>query len=60
MYLPPEERKSGQPPRPRSGPPRRREAVLLWLSGAFLVSVLLGPIGGGTLIQALLAVLPHP
>lgn len=59
MYLPPEQRKPGYPPRPRRPLSRRSEAVLLWLIGIFLVSVLLGPIGGSTVIQALLALAPR-
>jgi hypothetical protein len=55
MFLPPEERRPGYPPQPEDGLSRRSEAVLLWLIGIFLLSVLLGPIGGSTIVQALLA-----
>ncbi len=57
MFLPPEERQPGYPPRPDGGLSRRGEAVLLWLVGIFLLAVLLGPIGGSTLGQALAALL---
>jgi hypothetical protein len=36
---------------------RRDEAVLLALVAVFLLSVLLSPIGGSTIVQALLALL---
>jgi len=57
MFLPPEERRPGYPFQPEEGMSRRGEAVLLWLIGIFLVAVLLGPIGGSTVVQALLALL---
>ena len=38
---------------------RRSEAVLLWLVAAFLLAMLLGPVGGGTVVQAVLALLRH-
>ena len=57
MFLPPEERRPWYPFQPEDGLSRRCEAVLLWLVGIFLLSVLLGPVGGSTILQALLAVL---
>ncbi len=57
MFLPPEERRPWYPPRPRGGMSRRDEAVLLALVAVFLLSVLLSPIGGSTIVQALLALL---
>jgi hypothetical protein len=57
MFLPPEDRQPGYPPQPDEGLSKRGEAVLLWLVGIFLLAVLLGPIGGSTLGQALAALL---
>ncbi len=57
MFLPPEERRPCYPFRPEDGLSKRGEAVLLWLVGIFLLSVLLGPIGGSTIVQSLLALL---
>ena len=57
MFLPPEERQPRYPLQPDDGPSRRGEAVLLWLVGIFLLSILLAPIGGSTLVQALGALL---
>lgn len=36
---------------------RRSEVVSLWLIGVFLLSMPLGPIGGSTVAQALIALL---
>ena len=36
---------------------KRSEAVSLWLTGVFILSMPLGPIGGSTVAQALLALL---
>ena len=57
MFVPPEERRSWQPPPPDGDRSRRGEDALLWLIGLFLVSMLLGPIAGGTVLQPLLALL---
>jgi len=57
MFLPPDERKPWYPSQPDDGLSKRDEAVLLWLVGIFLLAVLLGPIGGSTLGQALVALL---
>jgi hypothetical protein len=57
MFLPPDERKPWYPPHSDDGLSKRAEAVLLWLVGMFLLAVLLGPIGGSTLGQALAALL---
>jgi len=57
MFLPPDERKPWYPSQPDGGLSKRDEAVLLWLVGIFLLAVLLGPIGGSTLGQALVALL---
>lgn len=56
MFVPPEQRQPGPPP-PDPPPPRRKltgreEAVLSWLIGAVLVSTVLAPIGGSTLLEA--------
>ena len=57
MFLPPEERQPWYPVPPDKGLSRRDEAVLLCLVAIFLLAVLLGPIGGSTLGQALVALL---
>lgn len=57
MYVPPDERRAWRPPKPEGENSRRSEAVMLWLVVVFLLAVLFAPIAGGTLIQALLAVL---
>jgi hypothetical protein len=60
MFLPPEERRPWYPSsEPDDGLSKRGEAVLLWFVALFLLAVLLGPIGGSTLGQALLALLGH-
>ena len=57
MYLPPEERRPWYPFQPEKRLSRRGELVLLWLVGIFLLAVLLAPIGGSTVVHALLALL---
>lgn len=57
MFLPPEERRPWYPIQPDDGISKRGEAVLLCLIAIFLLSILLGPIGGSTVAQALLALL---
>jgi len=57
MFLPPEKRRPWYPFRPDDGISKRGEAVLLCLIGIFLLSMLLGPIGGSTVVPALLALL---
>lgn len=57
MFVPPEQRRSWYPPQPERGKSRRGENVLLFLIAAFLLSMLLAPIGGSTVVHALLAVL---
>ena len=57
MFLAPDERKPWYPSQPHDGLSKRGEAVLLWLVGIFLLAVLLAPIGGSTLGQALVALL---
>lgn len=57
MFLPPDQRRPWYPPRPEGRMSRRGEAVLLWLIVIFLVTVLLGPIGGSTIVQAVVALL---
>lgn len=59
VYVPPVERRARHPPEPESSISKRGEAVLLWLIAVFLLAMLFAPIAGGTLIQALLAVLQH-
>lgn len=57
MFLPPDERQPWYPFQPDDGLSKRGEAVVLWSVGIFLLAVLLGPIGGSTLVQALFALL---
>jgi hypothetical protein len=57
MFVPPEQRGSWYPPRPDDRKTKRGENVLLILIGVFLFSLLLAPIGGGTVVQAITALL---
>ncbi len=59
MFVPPEQRQPWYPPQPEREKSRRSENVLLFLIGIFLLSMLLAPIGGSTVLQAFLAVLPR-
>ena len=59
MYVPPDERRAWHPPKPQGGSSKRSEAIMLWLVAVFLLAMLFAPFGGGTLIQALLAVIHH-
>ena len=59
MFVPPEQRGSWSPPQPEGGKSRRGEAVLMVLIVVFLLSMLLAPIGGSTLVHAILASLPR-
>ena len=59
VYVPPDDRRARHPPGPEGGISKRSEAVLLWLIAVFLLAMRFAPIAGGTLIQALLAVLQH-
>jgi hypothetical protein len=56
MFVPPEQRRSWYPP-PESPKRGRSDTVLLFLIGLFLFSMLLAPIGGNTVVQALVALL---
>ena len=55
----------GWTPRPWEPPPRRprmtkrQERVLLWILGFNAVLLLVAPIGGATVVQALVAVFAH-
>jgi|GEM_PF-3541046 len=55
MFVPPDQRRSGESPPPDSGRSKGSETVLLVLIGLFVASMLLAPIGGSTVVQALLA-----
>jgi hypothetical protein len=57
MFVPPEHRRSWHPPQPEGDKSRRGETVLLVLIGLFLLAMLLAPIGGSGVVQALLALL---
>ena len=57
MFVPPDQRRSWYPPRPEDRKPRPGEAVLLFLIVLFLLSMLLAPIGGSSLVEALLALM---
>ena len=60
MFLPPEQRhpgsSPGDPPPPEPASPRG-ETLGLWLIGLALVSIVLAPLGGSTLLEALWHVL---
>ena len=57
MFVPPEDRSPGPPPWHPSPPKRaltkRGEAVMLWLVCLFLLLMLLAPLGGNTVVEAL-------
>jgi hypothetical protein len=55
MFLPPENRRPGYPPAPDTGLTRRSEALLLALVVLFLLALMLAPIGGASVIDALVA-----
>ncbi len=57
MFVPPEHHQSWYPPQPDRGKSKRGETVLLVLIGMFLFSMLLAPIGGSTLVEAVVALL---
>ena len=57
MFVPPDQRRPWEPPPNDDGKLKRSENVLLFLIGLFLLSMLLAPIGGSTVVQALLFVL---
>ncbi len=61
MYLDEAWRPSGEPP-PREPRPRltkRQERVVLWLLGVNVLLLLIAPIGGTTIVQAIVAMLRH-
>ena len=57
MFLPPEQRHPGSSPwdapPPKPAPPSRGETLGLWLIGFLLVSIVLAPLGGSTVVEAL-------
>ena len=58
MYL--DEKNQWRPPEPSASDPRltdREERIMLWSVGVFLVSLVVAPIGGASVIHALLAAL---
>ncbi len=57
MFVPPEHRQSWHPPRPAGKQTKGHETVLLLLIGIFLLSMLIAPIAGSTLVDALLALM---
>ena len=57
MFVPPEQRRSWHPPQPDGKRSKPGETVLLVLVCLFLLSMLLAPIGGSTLVNALLALI---
>ncbi len=59
MFVPPEQRGSWHPPPPDGGKSKRGETFLLVLIGLFLLSMLLAPIGGSTVLQAVMTLWPR-
>jgi len=61
MFLPPEQRHPGSSPwdnpPPKPAPSSRGEAVGLWLIVLLLVSIVMAPIGGSSVLEALWYVL---
>ena len=45
-----------EPSKPNKAVTRREEKVILWLISANAIALLVAPIGGATLIQALIAI----
>ncbi len=61
MFVPPEKRHPGSPPwdppPSKRGPTSREITAVLWLIGFLLVLIVLAPIGGSTVLEALWYVL---
>ncbi len=58
MYL--DEKREWRPPEPAGAGRRltdRYEKLLLWAIGAFVLSLVVAPIGGASVIQAIMALL---
>lgn len=58
MYL--DEKHQWRPPEPPASSPRlndREERIVLWAVGVFLASLVVAPIGGASVIHALIAAL---
>lgn len=57
MFVPPEYRQPGPPPRHPTPPNRaltkRGETVMVWVVCLFLLLMFLAPIGGSTVVEAL-------
>ncbi|RTL45706.1 MAG: hypothetical protein EKK53_04975 [Burkholderiales bacterium] len=57
MFVPPEHRPHGplpwRPPEHKRRLTRREEAVMLWAVGLFLLTLLLAPLGGSSLVEAI-------
>ena len=59
MYVDEAWRPHGEPPPREPRPDKRQERVFLWLIAVNVLLLLIAPIGGATLVQAVLAVLRH-
>ena len=57
MYLDEAWRPSGEPPPPEAQPIGRQARVFLWLIARNALLLLIAPVGGATVIHALLAML---
>lgn len=56
MFVPPEQRQPGPPPwqpPPKRTLTAREKAVMPWLVGFVLVTIVLAPIGGSTVLEVL-------
>ena len=59
MYVDEAWRPQGEPPPREPRPTERQERVFLWLIAVNALLLLVAPIGGATLIHAVLAMLRH-
>lgn len=59
MFLDEAWRPQGEPPPREPRPNERQERVFLWIIGVNVLLLLIAPIGGATLIHAVLAMLRH-
>ena len=59
MYVDTEWRPHGEPPPREPQPNERQERVFLWLIAVNALLLLIAPVGGATIVHAVLAMLRH-